>query len=99
MRAWITERGVAAVIAARIAPIPNSVVNYGGGLTTLSLRAFVAGSLLGSAPRVLAYVAVGGSLEHPTSPAMLGRWDYLLLVLIGAITLHRSRRARALSDL
>jgi uncharacterized membrane protein YdjX (TVP38/TMEM64 family) len=98
MRAWITERGVVAVIVARVAPIPTGIVNYGGGLTTLPLRAFVAGSLLGFMPRVFAYVAVGGSLENPTSPAMFGALGLLLgVIVIGAVILRRDRRARELS--
>lgn len=98
MRAWITERGVVAVVVARVAPIPTGLVNYGGGLTTLPLRAFVAGSLLGFMPRVFAYVAVGGSLDDPTSPAMFGALALLVGVVgIGAWILRRDRRARDLS--
>lgn len=98
MRAWITERGLPAVVMARIAPIPTSVVNYGSGLTALPFRAFVVGSLLGFMPRVLAYVAVGGSLDDPASPAMIGALLLLAVVIIGgAIYIRRNRRARALT--
>lgn len=98
MRAWIAERGLLAVIVARIAPIPTSIVNYGGGLTTLRLRAFVVGSLLGFTPRVFAYVAVGGSLDDPVSPTMVGALALLVgVVAIGAALLRRERRARGVS--
>jgi uncharacterized membrane protein YdjX (TVP38/TMEM64 family) len=99
MRAWITERGVVAVIVARVAPIPTGLVNYGGGLTTLSLRVFVTGSLIGFMPRVFAYVAVGGALENPLSPAMLGALGLLALIaIIGTLIVRRNRRASELLD-
>lgn len=97
MRAWISGRGLLAVVVARIAPIPTSVVNYGGGLTTLRLRAFVVGSLLGFMPRVFAYVTVGGSLDDPISPAMIGALVLLVAVtVVGGLLVRRDRRARAL---
>jgi uncharacterized membrane protein YdjX (TVP38/TMEM64 family) len=98
MRAWISERGLLAVVVARIAPIPTSVVNYGGGLTTLRLPAFVVGSLLGFMPRVFAYVTVGGSLDDPISPAMIGAVLLLVAVTaVGGLIVRRDRRARTLA--
>jgi uncharacterized membrane protein YdjX (TVP38/TMEM64 family) len=80
LRAWIAERGMFAVVIARASPIPSGLVDYAGGLTSLPLRTFMVGSLLGFMPRTLAYVAVGGSLDEPGSPAML-----LSLLLLGAV--------------
>jgi uncharacterized membrane protein YdjX (TVP38/TMEM64 family) len=98
MRTWISERGLLAVIAARIAPIPTSIVNYGSGLTTLRLRAFIVGSLLGFMPRVFAYVTVGGSLDDPISPAMIGAVLLLVAVTaVGGLIVRRDRRARTLA--
>jgi uncharacterized membrane protein YdjX (TVP38/TMEM64 family) len=95
-RAWITERGILAVILARVSPVPSGVVNYAGGLTTLTLRTFLAGSMLGFVPRTFAYTAVGGTLDEPGSPAMLGALALLVAVLVaGVLILRRERRARA----
>lgn len=94
VRKWIADRGVLAVIAARIAPIPSQVVSYAGGLTTLPLRTFLVGSLLGFTPRTFAYVAVGGSLDEPSSPVMLGALALLAVVVtVGAVVARRDRSA------
>lgn len=97
VRVWIAERGVLAVIVARVTPLPSGLVNYAGGLTTLSLRTFLAGSVLGYVPRTFAYAAVGGSLDDPTSPTMLVAIALLAVVLVvGAAITGRDRRLREL---
>ena len=94
-RAWIAERGVLAVIVARVAPIPSGIVDYAGGLTTMPLRTFVAGSLLGFVPRTFAYVAVGESLNDLRSTTMLAAFALVLAVFAaGALIVRRDRRAR-----
>ena len=57
---------------ARAAPgSPATVLNYAVGLTRIRLRHFVAGSLIGGAPRVLAYTALGGAAaERALWPAV-----------------------------
>jgi uncharacterized membrane protein YdjX (TVP38/TMEM64 family) len=61
---FIAERGFWAVFYMRLAPaIPYNLVNYGAGLTSLTVGAMVAGTALGSAPRTFAWVALGGNLH------------------------------------
>jgi uncharacterized membrane protein YdjX (TVP38/TMEM64 family) len=96
VRGWITERGLVAVIGARLAPIPSQIVNYAGGLTTLPLRTFLIGSLLGFAPRTFAYVAVGDSLDQPAS--LLWALGLLAVIVVGGVMIaRRARRLRPIS--
>ena len=47
----------------RIIPLlPYGLVNYSAGLTHLSYRDMALGTLIGAAPKVFAYTALGGSL-------------------------------------
>ena len=53
-------RGVA---AARLLPLPADVISYGAGLSSVSTRSFVAGTLVGQLPWVLAGVVAGSSMR------------------------------------
>jgi uncharacterized membrane protein YdjX (TVP38/TMEM64 family) len=79
----LERRGLLAVICARAAPgVPATLLNYACGLSRIRLRDFVAGSAIGGAPRIVAYVSLGASGGDPTSvPALVG------LGLVGAMTL------------
>ena len=53
----------------RIIPLlPYGVVNYSAGLTHLPYRAMALGTVIGAAPKVFAYTALGGSLDDLGSP-------------------------------
>ena len=61
---FIEERGFWAVFYMRLAPaIPYNLVNYGAGLTRLTVRAMAAGTAIGALPRTYAWAALGGSLD------------------------------------
>lgn len=77
----VERRGFMAVLCARMAPgVPATVLNYACGLSRIRLRDFVAGSLLGGAPRILAYTAIGASGgRFDSAAAVVG------LALIGAM--------------
>ena len=94
VRSWISDRGLVAIIGARIAPIPSQIVNYAGGLTTLSLRTFLVGSLLGFAPRTFAYVAVGDSLDQPVSNMVWALGLLVVIITVGMMIARRERRLR-----
>jgi uncharacterized membrane protein YdjX (TVP38/TMEM64 family) len=95
LRARIEKRPVLAVALIRIAPAsPAAVLNYGAGLTRIRLREFLAGSVLGGAPRVLAYTALGGALaEGALVPAFAGIGALTLLGFAGAMVVRRRRSA------
>ena len=61
----LERRGVIAVTAARLLPIPFSEFNYVAALTTLDLRAFTIGTFIGGIPKALLWAGVGTVLvEH-----------------------------------
>src|SRR5215210_3303047 len=66
---FLTENGTLAVMESRVVPVlPYGVVNYSAGLTHLPYSAMAVGTLIGAAPKVFVYTALGGSLDDLTSP-------------------------------
>jgi uncharacterized membrane protein YdjX (TVP38/TMEM64 family) len=97
-RLWISERGFSAVLTARLLPgTPASVLNYAAGLTAMRLRPFAAAVALGSLPKTVAYVALGGALSAPLSTrGLLAVSLYAATALAGALLArHHLRAARA----
>jgi uncharacterized membrane protein YdjX (TVP38/TMEM64 family) len=88
---FLTENGVIAVMESRIVPLlPYGVVNYSGGLTHLSYTAMAVGTLIGAAPKVFVYTALGGSLDDITSPeALVALVVWAILGLAGAVLLWK----------
>jgi uncharacterized membrane protein YdjX (TVP38/TMEM64 family) len=88
---FLTNNGAVAVMESRIVPLlPYGVVNYSGGLTHLSYSAMAIGTLVGAAPKVFVYTALGGSLDDLTSPeALVALVLWALLGLLGAVFLWR----------
>jgi uncharacterized membrane protein YdjX (TVP38/TMEM64 family) len=76
LRQRIAERGFAAILLARLTPIPSALISYTAGLTLIRFPAFVAASVLGLAPETMAYVVLGRSL------AGLGSW-----IVVGSLCL------------
>jgi uncharacterized membrane protein YdjX (TVP38/TMEM64 family) len=88
---FLTENGAVAVMESRIVPlVPYGVVNYSAGLTQLSYAAMAAGTLIGAAPKVFVFTALGGSLDDITSPeALVALAVWVLVGIAGAILLWR----------
>ena len=79
---FLTENGAVAVMESRIVPLlPWGVVNYSAGLTHLSYRDLALGTVVGAAPKVFAYTALGGNLDDLTSPEVI--IAVALLVILG----------------
>ena len=74
--------------------LPYGVVNYSAGLTHLPYTAMAVGTLIGAAPKVFVYTALGGSLDDLTSPeALIALVLWALLGLAGAaVSLEANRR-------
>ncbi|WP_415380991.1 TVP38/TMEM64 family protein [Halosimplex sp. TS25] len=51
------------VVAARLAPLPADVVSSGAGLSDVSLRAYLLGTLIGESPWIAAEVIAGASMH------------------------------------
>jgi uncharacterized membrane protein YdjX (TVP38/TMEM64 family) len=90
----VERRPLLTIALARIAPgSPATILNYAAGLTRIRLRHFVAGTLIGGAPRVLAYTALGGAAaERALLPAAAA---VALLAVLGAAGTVVARRVRA----
>jgi uncharacterized membrane protein YdjX (TVP38/TMEM64 family) len=88
---FLTDNGAVAVMESRIVPLlPYGVVNYSGGLTHLPYRDMALGTLIGAAPKVFAYTALGGSLDDLTSPeALIAVALLVILGLAGALFVWR----------
>ena len=89
--AFLEKNGAVAVMESRIVPfLPWGVVNYSAGLTRLRYRDMALGTVVGGAPKVFAYTALGGSLTDPTSPeAIVAIVLLVILALAGALVVRR----------
>ena len=88
---FLTRHGTVAVMESRIVPLlPYGVVNFSAGLTTLRFREMALGTVVGAAPKVFAYTALGGSLTNLGSPEALVAVALLVaLALAGALLVRR----------
>jgi len=88
---FLTRHGAIAVMESRIVPaLPWGLVNFSAGLTRLRYRDLAFGTLVGAAPKVFAYVALGGSLDDLTSPeAVVAIALLAALALLGALFVRR----------
>ena len=88
---FLTRHGAVSVMESRIVPaLPWGVVNYSAGLTRLRFRDLAVGTLIGGAPKVFAYTALGGSLADLASPeAIVAIALLVVLALAGAMFVRR----------
>jgi uncharacterized membrane protein YdjX (TVP38/TMEM64 family) len=88
---FLTRHGAVAVMESRIVPLlPWGIVNFSAGLTRLRYRDLAFGTVVGAAPKVFAYVALGGNLHDLTSPEAIVAIALLaLLALLGALFVRR----------
>lgn len=92
LETFLTRHGTVAVMESRIVPLlPYGAVNFSAGLTTLRFREMALGTVVGGAPKVFAYTALGGSLTDVGSPEGVAALVLILaLGLAGALLLrHR----------
>jgi uncharacterized membrane protein YdjX (TVP38/TMEM64 family) len=88
---FLTRHGAVAVMESRLVPLlPWGIVNFSAGLTRLPYRALALGTVVGAAPKVFAYVALGGSLSDLTSPeAILAVAVLIVLAAAGLLFVRR----------
>jgi uncharacterized membrane protein YdjX (TVP38/TMEM64 family) len=81
---FLTRYGRVAVMESRIVPLlPWGLVNYSAGLTHLAFRDMAIGTVIGAAPKVFAYVALGGSLSDLGSPEAIVAVALLAALALG----------------
>jgi uncharacterized membrane protein YdjX (TVP38/TMEM64 family) len=95
-REWVAANGFSAVLASRLAPaMPSGVVNYLAGLAGIRAGAFVAAVVLGSLPKTIAYVTLGGALSDPMSAkGAVAAALYVAAAAGGAVAARRLLRSR-----
>lgn len=54
------------VVAARLSPVPGDPISYGAGLSGISVRPFLAGTVVGEVPWALVAVLTGASMRSLT---------------------------------
>jgi uncharacterized membrane protein YdjX (TVP38/TMEM64 family) len=91
---FLERRGMVAVLYSRIVPaLPWGAVNYGAGLTRVRFRDLGVGSLLGSPPKVFAYVALGGSLTNlGSTEAKVAVAVLIAIAIVGLVLARRQVR-------
>lgn len=84
---FLERSGTVAVMESRIVPVlPYGAINYGAGLTGLRFPQMALGTVVGAAPKVFGYVALGGSLDNLDSvEAKVAIALLLVLAVAGAI--------------
>jgi phospholipase D1/2 len=97
LRERVEQRPLLTIVLARLAPgSPATILNYAAGLTRIRPRHFVAGILIGGAPRVLAYTAFGAAAaEHALWPAIAGVGLLGVLGVAGTVVVRRRHAAAA----
>lgn len=93
----LTERGMYAVTSLRLIPvIPFAPLSYCCGVSSVGVRPFVSGTLLGSLPGTAAVVILGDALTGETPPALVAVYATCALVgALGVYSLVRQEVARA----
>jgi uncharacterized membrane protein YdjX (TVP38/TMEM64 family) len=88
---FLTRHGAIAVMESRIVPLlPWGLVNFSAGLTRMRYRDLALGTVIGAAPKVFAYTALGGSLSDLGSPdAIVAIVLLVVLAVAGALFVKR----------
>lgn len=86
--ARLHDRGFVAVLSVRLVPVlPFTAINYGGGVTGVTLRDYVLGTALGMVPGTLAYAAIGAfGVTRPWAVWVAAGVLVVLVVVGGKIT-------------
>jgi uncharacterized membrane protein YdjX (TVP38/TMEM64 family) len=97
MDAEISQGGMFYIFAIRLLPIiPYGIVNFAAGLTSVSWRDYIIGTILGTVPGILPFVMLGSSglrmvQTGEVLPLMLAL--ALIGILVGGSTWYRRRRS------
>ena len=90
------QQGVAAVIVARLTPVlPFTIVNYGAGVSAVSLRDFLVGTAVGIVPGTVAYAALGAAAGRSAAIVVAARWRSGAVLFVGSIVVARRMARRS----
>jgi uncharacterized membrane protein YdjX (TVP38/TMEM64 family) len=98
--AYVTARGFPAVLLIRLVPLfPFNLINLAAGVSGIRLWEYVTATAIGIIPGTVAYAALGGTIDDPTSPAFIGALLVFVVVTVAAgIAARRLRNRGALSS-
>jgi len=87
-------QGFPAMLILRLIPlVPFNALNYAAGATAISTRDYMLATVIGIAPGVFVFSALGAGLSDPLSPLFIAA--VLLLIGMSLITWRVSRRVSA----
>ncbi len=90
-------QGFPAMLMLRLIPlVPFNALNYAAGATAISTRDYMLATLIGIAPGVFVFTALGAGLSDPLSPLFIAA--VLLLIGMSLLTWRVSRRVPANLD-
>lgn len=96
---WLTGNGFVALLTARLMPgVPFNLLNYAAGVAGVPSRAYVTATAIGIVPGTLAYVALGSSLTHRSSAALIILLYAIRVLAIMVIWGLRARRSARHAD-
>lgn len=88
---FLDRRGLLAVLLVRSIPLfPFTLVNYGSAVTALPFATYLAGTAAGIVPGVVVYVALGGTVDDPTSPGFLAAAAAFVVLAVGGSLVARA---------
>ena len=89
------HQGVAAVVVARLTPVlPFTIVNYGAGVSAVSLRDFLVGTAVGIVPGTVGYAAIGASAGR-SAAIFAASLVVGTLLFVGALVVGRRMARRS----
>ncbi|MCE0486547.1 TVP38/TMEM64 family protein [Ornithinimicrobium sediminis] len=93
--ARLRDRGLVALLTVRLVPVlPFTVINYGAGVTGVTLRDYVLGTALGMLPGTLAYAAIGAfGVTRPWAVWVAAGVLVVLVVVGGGLARRGAGRA------
>lgn len=92
--ARLAASGWRGLLVLRLIPlVPFNALNYAAGLSNLSARAYIVGTVLGILPGTIALTVLSSSAHDPTSPLFVSTAAVVLvLIVVSTVAGRRSRR-------
>ena len=94
VEAVLRDQGVVAVVVARLTPLlPFTIVNYGAGVSAVSMRDFVLGTAVGILPGTVGYAALGASAGRDAT-TFVAAGVVAAVLLVGSVLVGRRMSRR-----